>query len=323
MRSQGETIPQIMRELRMGNVVAIERGRGMLVIDPSRFAVGQSPSLALVANMSEEERSRVLFLDAGDSECSFGVNPLAPAPDGMGDAVTRRKETVGMLRDVLVPFMDLDASDDLMLSLLTNMLTLMACTPGATVTDMPTFVESALAREIGLSFVPYGQDETCFPDDFMRFHPGAFDRMMRHGSSVLSDRSRRFVTRRMTLRHMLGQSAPGDISECLRQEAIVVARIPSDGWEGPLCQEVTLRASGLVGNDDTKWLPMSTNEVFSSNPLDADASIALADALCSQAREQGMITERDAIDRQIAERTGLLEGGDRHGWLRLCTRLGL
>ena len=133
----------------MGNVVAVERGRGMLVIDPSLFAVGQSPSVALVANMSDEERDRVLFLDAGDPECSFGVNPFASIP--MGDSEesdTCRNGVVRSIRDMLMPFLDMDTSDEMLKGLMDNILTLMACMPGAALTDIPVFAESVLAREV-------------------------------------------------------------------------------------------------------------------------------------------------------------------------------
>lgn len=314
-----DAIGAMMAELERGSVVAIERGRGMLILDPSRFPIEQSPSVALVSNMSVGEQGRVSLLDFDDEGHSFGIDPFAEVGDGE-ESVARRLDAVRETRNMLIRLLDIDMMDVPVTGLLDNILTLIACTPGATVMDIPSFLCHGVTRDLGLSFVPYDQGEECFPSLFMRFSPSTFSKMMRNGATDLDDRMTRLRNGRR-LRHVLGQSCPGSIKQCIDDGGIVVVRMSNEAWVAPFCQELLLRTSGLGDGTNTKWTGMTTNEVFSSNPFDIADTPQLVARLDGQTRMRGMTRSRETIDAQSGKRQQLLASGDRIGLLRFCEGL--
>lgn len=312
MRGDNEIVAIMMEKLRKGNVLTIACGKGRLVIDPSTGDISRSPSAALLACMSDEERQRTTFWDATDEDYAFGIDPFADARQARegGDGITGGDAELANMLGLLVTHLGLDAGVAMTVRLTEHLLRLASYVPGMTLVDMGALIESPDGIRAGMSFVPDEDGEKPHMEAWL------LDKLPRH-----TDCMKRCLSALWDvpgIRHMLGQSDPRGLGPCLTHGGIMLARVPNDQLMAPFCQELLLRASNLTDDPIVNWAYRPVVEIVNALPSDSAEVHSVIDRMRIRTAHAGRVGRRDATDRQIRQRAKLIAAGDRDGWMGLC-----
>lgn len=312
MRGDNEIVSIMMDKLRNGNVLTITCGRGRLVIDPSTGEATCSPSAALIARMSDEQRQRTTFWDATDEDYALGIDPFADVRQARtcGDGAAGGDADLANLTGLLVAHLELDAGAAMVVRLTEHLVRLVSYVPGMTLVDMGALIESSDGIRMGLSFVP--------DDDVEKPHMEArlLDRLPYHADSM-----RRCLSALWNVpdtRHMLGQVHPRGMAVGLADEGILLVRVPNDRPMAPLYQEFLLRASNLTDGPIVNWAYRPVSEITEALPDNGIKIYSVMSRMRTQVAHAGQVGRRDVVDRQMCQRAKLIATGDRDGWMELC-----
>lgn len=150
-----ELIPLVSNEMSYDTAISVTpgigTGRGTIMFDPSDRRHGETTTERIVADCIDHRMPNLVVLDVTDPEATFGANPLS-MPVGTPDGY--RSKTA----DIVLPLLDrhfgITGHSRPLGDYARAMLILMSYVPGATLCDISTFIESRVAREMGLSLVP-------------------------------------------------------------------------------------------------------------------------------------------------------------------------